>query len=78
LVQAAAEGKLDDLRCPLCECHSVSVYYTRPAATEYHTWFVCSACEFSMRAQNSVQPAFYSPDRDRTGKKTVVSSNDKQ
>jgi hypothetical protein len=74
LVQAAAEGRLDDLRCPKCECQTVSVYFTRPTPKEYHTWFVCSNCDFSMRAQNSVKPEYYSKERDRTGLKAVTAS----
>ncbi len=69
LVQAASEGKLDELRCPQCECQTVSVFFTRPIPEEYHTWFACGNCGFSMRAQNSSKPAFYSLDRDRTGHK---------
>ena len=75
LAQAASEGKLDDLRCPQCECRTVSVFFTRPTSAEYHTWFVCSNCDFSMRAQNSSKPKFYSEDRDRTGKKAVTATN---
>ena len=73
LVQAASEGKLDGLRCPNCACFSVSVYYTHPAANEYHTWFVCKYGDFSMRAQNSSKPEFYSEERDRTGKQPICS-----
>ena len=76
LVQAASEGKLDDLRCPQCECQTVAVYFTRPAATEYHTWFTCLNCDFSMRAQNSSKPEFFTEDRDRTGKKTVAATSE--
>jgi transposase-like protein len=78
LVQAASEGKLDELRCPQCECQTVSVYFTRPTSTEYHTWFVCSTCDFSMRTQNSSKPEHYSTDRDRTGKKTVSASQEQK
>lgn len=73
LVQAASEGKLYDLRCPQCECLTVSVYYTQPAKNEYYTWFICSDCGFSMRAQNSGRPEFYSESRDRTEKQAAVS-----
>jgi hypothetical protein len=69
LVKAASEGKLDDLRCPHCECQTVSVYFAHPSAAEYHTWFACSNCGFSMRAQNSSKPVFYTKDRDRTEQK---------
>ena len=72
LLQAASEGKLDELRCPQCECQTVSVYFARPSSEEYHTWFVCSMCDFSMRAQNSSKPSFYSVNRDRTGQKPVI------
>lgn len=79
LVKAASEGKLDELRCPQCECQTVSVYFTRPAAAEYHTWFTCSNCDFSMRAQNAGKPVGYTTERDRTGKKAIAaSSNEKQ
>lgn len=67
LVQAASEGKLDELRCPTCRSETVSVYYTHPAEAEYHTWFVCHQCDFSMRCQNSGKPKLYSQERDRTG-----------
>jgi len=76
LVQAASEGKLDELRCPQCECQTVSVYFTRPTPTEYHTWFVCSNCDFSMRAQNSSKPEPYSESRDRTGKKAIAAPSE--
>lgn len=66
LLKAAAEGQLDELSCPQCGRDCVSVSFTRPTATEYHTWFVCAECGFSLRAQNSGIPAFYSEDRDRT------------
>jgi hypothetical protein len=72
LVQAASEGKLDGLPCPQCECETISVFFTRPSPTEYHTWFVCSNCDFTMRAQNSSKPAFYTKERDRTEQKTSV------
>ena len=78
LVQTAAEGKLDELRCPQCECQTVSVFFTRPTPKEYHTWFACSNCDFSMRAQNNGKPEFYSTDRDRTGKKAVAASSDEK
>lgn len=74
LVQAASEGKQDELRCPHCERFSVSVYFTRPTPNEYHTWFVCKHGDFSMRAQNSGKPEFYSEKRDRTGKQPVISA----
>lgn len=72
LVQAASEGKLDDLRCPQCQCQTVSVWFTHPADKEFHTWFLCSQCGFSMRAQNSERPEYYSAGRDRTGRKSMV------
>ena len=74
LVQAATDGKLDGLACPKCACETVSVYFTQPVHGEFHTWFVCSNCDFSMRAQNSTKPAHYSVGRDRTGKKTAAAS----
>ena len=66
----------DMLPCPKCECHAVSVYFTRPTTAEYHTWFTCSNCDFSMRAQNSGKPEFYTQERDRTGKKAVAASGE--
>jgi hypothetical protein len=78
LVHGASEGNLDQLRCPHCGCQTVSVYFTRPTSTEYHTWFICSSCDFSMRAQNSSKPEHYTKDRDRTGKKTVAASSDEK
>jgi hypothetical protein len=78
LVQAASEGKLDDLRCPDCEQQTVSVFFTRPGPKEYHTWFACSKCDFSMRAQNSGKSEFYTQERDRTGKKAVAASSDQK
>ena len=72
LVIAAAEGKLDDLHCPQCGYETVSVFFARPSSAEYHTWFACSNCGFTMRAQNSAKPAHYSLDRDRTGQKVSI------
>jgi RNase P subunit RPR2 len=78
LAREALEGKLDELRCPKCEGQSVSVYFRRQTPKEYHTWFVCSNCDFSMRAQNYSKPEYYSEDRDRTGKKAVAASSDEK
>jgi transcription elongation factor Elf1 len=78
LAQAASKGKLDELDCPQCEHQTVSVFFTRPTPKEYHTWFVCSNCDYSVRFQNSGRPEFYSPDRDRTGKKAVAASSDEK
>jgi len=34
----------------------------------YRTWFVCSQCNFEMRAQNVGRPPHYSAERDRTAR----------
>ena len=60
LLQSASSGKLTDLSCPSCARSTVSVRFTHPAPTEWRTWFVCSSCDFEMRAQNSGRPAFFS------------------
>lgn len=75
LVQTASEGKLQGLGCPQCGCQTVEVYFTCPTEGEYHTWFVCGKCGFSMRAQNSGKPEFYSQERDRTGKRLAATTN---
>ena len=66
LLEAAAEGTLEALPCPRCGQPSVSVWFTHPAPDLYRTWFVCDACDFKMRAQNTGRPAHYSAERDRT------------
>jgi predicted RNA-binding Zn-ribbon protein involved in translation (DUF1610 family) len=63
LVQAASEGKLDELRCPQCESQALSVTFSRSSDGQYRTWFDCPNCGFSMRAQNSGLPAFFSEER---------------
>jgi hypothetical protein len=69
LLQAASEGKLDGLPCPQCGRPAVSVWFTHPAEELYRTWFICEACNFEMRAQNSGRPPHYSTERDRTARK---------
>jgi hypothetical protein len=68
LLQAADEGKLDGLPCPRCQQSCVSVWFTHPAEELYRTWFVCSRCDFEMRAQNVGRPTHYSAERDRTAR----------
>jgi hypothetical protein len=68
LLEAAAEGKLDGLSCPRCQCPDVSVWFTHPADDLYRTWFVCGRCGFEMRAQNAGRPPHYSAERDRTAR----------
>lgn len=63
LLEAAAAGQLDGLSCPRCGKASVSVWFTQPVPNEYQTWFLCTKCDFEMRAQNSGRPAFYSENR---------------
>jgi hypothetical protein len=63
LLQAAGEGRLEGLRCPQCGRATVSVWFTRRSEKDYWTWFVCSHCEFEMRAQGE-RPAHYSPARE--------------
>lgn len=60
LVQAAAAGTLTELTCPSCGRSTVNVRFTHPVPTEWRTWFVCSSCEFEMRAQNTGQPPHFS------------------
>src|SRR5437667_2793064 len=71
LLRAAAEGKLNGLPCPRCAQLCVSVWFTHPAEELYRTWFVCAACGFEMRAQNSGRPPYYSEERDRTIRKSA-------
>jgi len=66
LLRAAAAGQLDGLPCPRCGERAVSVWFTRPTAVDYRTWFGCAKCGFEMSAQNSGRPPHYSEARDRT------------
>ncbi len=63
LLWAADAGTLDDLECPRCRQHSVSVWFTHPGDGIYRTWFICSECSFQLRAQNVGIPPHYSEDR---------------
>lgn len=63
LLEALESGVLDRLTCPECGAAGVSVWFTHPAANEYRTWFVCTNCSFSMRAQNSERPRFFCDSR---------------
>ena len=56
-------GIQDGLKCPSCGRDSVSVWYSMPFAGEYRTWFICSVCDFRMRAQNSGKPSLLREDR---------------
>ena len=51
LLQAANEGRLENLRCPQCGEAAVSVWFAHPAVNVYRTWFVCDRCSFEMRAR---------------------------
>jgi predicted RNA-binding Zn-ribbon protein involved in translation (DUF1610 family) len=70
LMQAASKGKLSGLRCPNCENAAIEVYFTSRHG-EYQTWFECSNCDFSMRAQNSSKPEHYEEARDRSVKQAT-------
>ncbi len=63
LLQAASEGRLDDLPCPHCRGGSVSVWFTRRSENDYWTWFLCRDCSFEMRAQGD-RPTYYSRQRE--------------
>lgn len=63
LVRELEAGSLDRLTCPECRASSVTVRFTRRGQNEYRTWFVCEACAFTMRCQNSRRPRFFSEDR---------------
>ena len=63
LLQSADCGRLDSIECPQCKQATVAVWYTHPFPREYRTWFVCSNCSFSMRAQNSAKPKHFSRER---------------
>ena len=53
----------DGLKCPSCGGDFVSVWFSNPLDGEYRTWFLCSVCDFSMRAQNSGKPSMLRTDR---------------
>jgi hypothetical protein len=72
LLQEAASGRLEGLPCPRCCQSCVSVWFTHPDEELYRTWFVCSQCDFEMRAQNVGQPPHYSAERDRTARAPAV------
>jgi hypothetical protein len=60
LLDEAAAGHLEDLKCPSCGHPAVSVWFTHPAADMYRTWFICSDCDFHSRVQNADRPVFFS------------------
>jgi len=62
LLREASEGKLDGLSCPECGCREISVSFS-VFERDYRTWFECSNCGFSMRAQNSGKPPFFCEER---------------
>ncbi|MCK6481177.1 MAG: hypothetical protein HUU26_01000 [Gemmatimonadaceae bacterium] len=63
ILRSAAAGILDGLPCPDCGRDSVSVRFTNPSGDEFRTWFLCSACDFRMRAQNSGRPPHFTESR---------------
>jgi hypothetical protein len=63
LLDQAAAGLLDNLGCPNCAEPSVFVWFTRPAANAYRTWFICADCDFHTRVQNTERPQSFSEDR---------------
>ena len=60
---AAEEGSLDDLECPDCHAHSVSVRYTEPQEGVYRLWFLCSEWAFQQRVQLAGKPKHFSVER---------------
>src|SRR5207249_4907350 len=71
LLRAANEGQMGGLTCPKCGRPCVSVWFTHSTDREYRTWFICSNCDFEMRAQNSERPPRYSQERDRTAREAA-------
>jgi len=65
LARQAEAGQLDNLVCPECGSWSVAVWFTNQADGIYRTWFICSACKFYSRAQNTTSPSHFPPDRVR-------------
>jgi hypothetical protein len=65
LANEAYAGHLDELECPGCRKPAVSVWFTNPAEDFYRTWFLCTACKFHTRAQNTEKPPFFSEGRRR-------------
>jgi len=63
LLEDAAIGRLDNLDCPNCRHAAVSVWFTRPAADSYRTWFICADCDFHTRVQNTNRPHSFSQER---------------
>lgn len=63
LLQALDSGVLDEIECPECHNHAVTVRFTQPRPHEIRTWFLCTKCSFRMRAQNSSVPRFFSVER---------------
>jgi hypothetical protein len=67
LLAEAGQGRLDDLPCPECGRSTVSVWFDRPTANDWETWFLCEPCGFELVAQNTGRPAHYSGVRDLSG-----------
>lgn len=65
LLHEASAGNLDRLECPACHSRTVSVWFTNSAEGLYRSWFLCGACEFRERVQNSRKPDFFSENRRR-------------
>lgn len=63
LIRAADSGALESLECPGCGNSTVSVWFTHPRENEYRTWFVCSACQFTMRTHDLTRPRHFSEGR---------------
>jgi hypothetical protein len=63
LLASVADGQLDGLECPECHKPTVSVWFTHARNGEYRTWFLCQACPFSSRAQNTGRPKHFTESR---------------
>ncbi len=63
LLRWADQGTLDSLQCPHCHESSMNVWFTHPSEEEYRTWFVCTNCSCTIRAQNSGRPHYFSEER---------------
>jgi hypothetical protein len=73
LLEAANAGHLDGLTCPQCGKAAVSVWFTKRSENDFWTWFLCDLCNFEMRAQGD-HPPHYSPERERSGKRSKVTT----
>jgi ribosomal protein S27E len=63
LLRAVEAGTFVELPCPDCGHHTVSAWFTHPAADEYRTWFVCADCPFEMRAHDTGRPSRFCEER---------------